>query len=268
MSPRVARSLGIIAIVVLFALPLAFMVAGSLRPPGLPPPDGFEWVPEEARWSNYRTVFGLVSLWTYLGNSLVVAAVAVPVTVVVASLAGFAIVAGRPGVRRRLIIVSLVALMVPVTALWIPRFVMFRWLGLIDSPVVLMLPALMGTTPFFVLIFALVYSRLPRQLFEAAALEGSSLPATWWRVALPLGRPATLAVGVLALVWHWSNFIDPLLYLSSEERFTLPLALRTLQTLEPTNHPLLLAGAVIATIVPLVAFFVVQRAFFVRTLDV
>jgi len=170
--------------------------------------------------------------------------------------------------RRRLIVVSLVALMVPVTALWIPRFVMFKWAGLIDNPIVLMLPALMATTPFFVLIFALVYSRIPKQLIEAAALEGLSVWATWWRVAVPLGRSATFAVGVLALVWHWANFVDPLLYLTSEERFTLPLALRTLQTLEATNHPLLLAAAVIATAVPLLAFFIAQRAFFERTLDV
>jgi multiple sugar transport system permease protein len=131
-----------------------------------------------------------------------------------------------------------------------------------------MVPALMATTPFFVLIFAVVYSRIPKQLFEAAALEGSSPLATWRRVALPLGRPATFAVAVLALVWHWANFIDPLLYLTREERFTLPLALRTLQTLEPTMHPLMLAAAVIATAIPLLLFFVAQRAFFVKTLDV
>jgi multiple sugar transport system permease protein len=75
-------------------------------------------------------------------------------------------------------------------------------------------------------------------------------------------------VGALALAWHWANFIDPLIYLSSEERFTMPLAMRALQTLEPTNHPLLLAAAVIATVPPVAAFLFVQRAFFVRALEV
>jgi multiple sugar transport system permease protein len=207
-------------------------------------------------------------MWGYIWNSVLVAAVAVPVTVVVGSLAGFAIATAGPVVRRRLVLVSLVALMIPVTALWIPRFVLFRWAGLIDTPIVLMLPALMATTPFFVLIFAVVYSRIPKQMFEAAALEGSSAIATWRRVAVPLGRPATFAVAVLALVWHWANFVDPLLYLTTEERFTVPLALRTLQTLEATNHPLMLAAAVIATVIPLALFFLAQRAFFVKTLDI
>jgi len=268
MTRSLGRAVAVLAITVVFAAPLAFMLLGSLRTPGLPPPDGFDWLPDEARWSNFSIAFDLVPLWSYIRNSILVVVVAVPVTVVVASLAGFAIATAGERLRRWLVVVSLIALMVPVTALWIPRFVMFRWLGLIDTPIVLMLPALMGTTPFFVLIFAVVYSRIPKQLFEAAALEGSSWTATWRRVALPLGRPATFAVAVLALVWHWANFVDPLLYLTTEERFTLPLALRTLQTLEPTNHPLMLAAAVIATAIPLVLFFVVQRAFFVRTLDV
>lgn len=268
MSRRLLRSAAVLGVTILFALPIAFMILGALRQPGLPPPDGFDWIPDQLRWSNFQTVFDLVSLWPYIGNSLVVALVAVPVTVLVASLAGFAVATADHRSRRWIVIVSLVALMTPTTALWIPRFVMFRWSGLIDTPFVLMVPALMATTPFFVLIFAVVYSRIPKQLFEAAALEGSSPLATWRRVALPLGRPATFAVAVLALVWHWANFIDPLLYLTREERFTLPLALRTLQTLEPTMHPLMLAAAVIATAIPLLLFFVAQRAFFVKTLDV
>ena len=80
--------------------------------------------------------------------------------------------------------------------------------------------------------------------------------------------PAAFAVAILAFTWHWANFIDPLIYLSSEERFTLPLAMRALQTLEPTNHPILLAAAVIATVPPVLAFLLVQRTFFVRALEV
>jgi multiple sugar transport system permease protein len=126
----------------------------------------------------------------------------------------------------------------------------------------------MGTTPFYVLLFALVYSRLPRSLFEAAAVDGLTPLQTWWRVAFPLARPATFAIAVLAFVWHWSNFFDPLIYLSTEERFTLPLGMRALATLEPRLFPLTLAGALIATIPPVLAFVIAQKAFFRRTLEV
>lgn len=265
---RYARPIAIVLLSALFVAPLAFMITGSLRVPGLPPPDGFEWLPDPLRWENYRSVFGFVPLWSNIFNSLVVVSIAVPITVLVASWAGFAIATANARTQRRLIVLSLVALMVPLSALWVPRFVMFSWLGLTDTIWPLVAPALMATTPFYVLIFGLVYARIPKGLYEAARLEGLSPLAIWRRVALPLGRPATFAIAVLAFVWHWANFIDPLLYLSSESRYTLPLALRSLQTLEATNHPILLTGAVIATLPPVIAFLLAQRAFFAKTLDV
>ena len=264
---RAARPVAIAAVSLLFASPLVLMLSGSLRLPGLPPADGLQIVPDFVRWANYQSVFQIVDLGTHIRNSLFVAAIAVPVTVLVGSLAGYAIVASRPRTGRRLILVTVIALMVPTNALLIPRFVMYKWVGLIDTLWALALPALMATTPFFVLIFALVYSRIPRQLFEAARVEGLSEFAIWRRVAWPLGKPAAFAVAVLAFVFHWSNFVEGVLYISSRELYTLPLGLRLLHTLEPALLPILLAGAVAATIAPVVAFLVAQRSFFTRTVE-
>jgi multiple sugar transport system permease protein len=265
---RWARPVTIAAATLVFVAPLVLMVLGSLRAPGLPPPDGLELVPNPARPENFRTVFAFVPLGAYVVNSLLVVAVAVPVTVLFASWAGFAVVTSSPAVRRAIIVVSVVALMVPLSALWVPRFTLYRLLGVTDTLVPLMAPALMATTPFYVLLFAVAYARIPRSLFEAAALENLSPLRTWRKVAFPLGAPAAFAVALLAFIFHWSNFIDPLLYLPRTETGTLPLALRELQTLEPTNHPILLAASVIATLPAVVAFFGAQRAFFTRTLGV
>lgn len=267
-SRRPLRTFAIAVLSVVFLTPLVFMVLGSLRAPGLPPPDGFELVPRGSTWANYRTVFAFVPLGRHVLNSLVVVALAVPVTVVIASWAGFAIATARPVARRRLVLACVVALMIPLSALWVPRFVMFRWLGLVDTMWPLVAPALMATTPFYVLLFALAYGRVPKTLFEAAQLENLSPLRIWRQVAWPLARPAAFAVGILAFTWHWANFVDPLLYLSSGEKFTVPLGLRALQTLEPTNHPILLAGAVIVSLPPVVAFLVAQRSFFTKTLEV
>lgn len=262
------RTLAIIAFSGLFLIPLYFMFSGSLREPGLPPPDGFEWLPNDPDLDNYENVFLFVPLAKATMNSAFVAVIAVPITVLLGSWAGFAITRSPPRVARWLIGLSVAALVIPASALWVPRFVLFRWLNLVDTPWALIAPALMATTPFFVLLFAIAYSRIPKQLFEAAELEGASPFSIWWKVAFPLGRSATFAVAMLALVWHWSNFIDPLLYLTSEEKATLPLALAALQSLEATNYPILMAGAVAATVVPLVAFAIAQRALFSRALDI
>lgn len=261
------RRLAIAGIAVLFVLPLAFMFAGSLRTPGLPPPDGVDLIPSPLAWGNYELATGLIPLWSQMRNSLLVALVAVPITVLVASLAGFAIAAAERRTQRMLIGVCLVVLMIPVTVLWVPRFALFRWLGLVNTPGPLIAPALMATTPFYVLLFALAYWRLPRNLFEAARVEGASAFTIWRKVAWPLGRGTTFAVAVLAFVWHWSNFVDPLLYLSSSSSQTLPIGLRSLASLEPTNHGLFLAAAVLATLPPTIAFLLAQRSLFERTID-
>ncbi len=263
-GPRVT---GIALVCVLFLLPALLMILGSLRDPTLVPKRGIELIPEYLTLDNYRNVSRFIPLWTFMRNSLFVVIVAVPLTVLVASWAGFAIARGTGRARRVLVGISLAALMVPVMLVWVPRFVMFKWLGLLDSPWPLIAPALMATSPFYVLLFALVYSRLPRSLFEAAEIDGMSPLTIWRRVAFPLARPAAFAVAVLAFVWHWSNFFDPLIYLSTTERFTLPLGLKGLSTLEPRLYPLLLAGAVIATVPALLAFLVSHRALFKRTLE-
>lgn len=262
------RTFAIAGLSFLFLLPLAFMILGSLRDPVVVPARGFDMIPDSVHFSNYKSVFSFVDLWTFMRNSLFIVVLAVPLTVFVASLGGFAIARARAASQKRLVALSLVAMMIPVTLLWIPRFVMFKWLNLLDTPWPLISPALMATTPFYVLLFALVYYRIPRSIYEAAELDGLSPLSIWRRIAFPLGKPAVFAVGVLAFVWHWANFFDPLLYISTPERFTLPLGLRSLGSLEPRLYPILLAGSLIAAAPPVIAFLAAQRAFFSKTLEV
>lgn len=243
------------------------MVFASLRSPLFGPPDGFQLLVGRPTLDSYSFVFNLIPLWRQASNSLIVAAIAVPITVVVASLAGFAIVSAGPRLRRRLIVLTVLVQMVPLTALWVPRFVMFRWAGVTDTFVPLIAPALMATSGFYVLIFALAYHRIPRDVLHAAALDGWGPFSIWRRVAFPLAKPAAFAVAVLAFTVYWSNFIDPLIYLSDTRLYTVPLGLRALQTLEPQNFPILLAASVIATLPPVLAFLLAQRAFFTRTVE-
>jgi multiple sugar transport system permease protein len=255
------RHLPAFAVATLFLVPLVFMVSGSLRRAGLPPPRTPELVPESPTLDNYERAFELVDLGRYALNSLLVVALAVPLTVLFASWAGFAMARLPRKAAGWLVAVSLVALMVPVTALLVPRFAIFSWLGLTDTYVPLVAPALIGTSPFYVLLFYWGFRRIPAEIFEACRLEGLSPLAVWRRIAMPLVRPVTVAVAVLAAVFTWSNFLDPLIYLFDEDLFTLPLGLKSLAQLDRQDFPLLLAGAVVATAPVVVAFLYVQRFF-------
>lgn len=262
---RWLRSIGYqglaLSITALFLLPIAWVVAVSLQAPGAPPARGVEWLSGAPAWSNYARVFAIVPLGQYMANSLLVAGLAVPLTVVVASLAGFAMAQLSP--RAQMVLVTLVVALrlVPVTALWLTRFVLFTQLQLIDTLWALIAPAWMGSSPFFVLLFYWTFRRVPTALYESARLDGLGALGTWALIAMPLVRPTIMAVSVLAFVQYWSDFINPLLYLKSEQRYTLAVGLRALQQLESINWPLLMAGVVVMVLPVLLLFFVAQRAF-------
>lgn len=242
----------------LFLLPLWFMVTGSLRPVG-PPPLGLELLPVDPTLEAYRRLPRLLPIGTYLRNSALVVSMAVPLTVLVASLAGFGIRLLPPRRRRTAVLATVVVLLVPVTAVWATRFEVFRLLGAIDTFVPLVAPALIATSPLYVLLYAWAFGGMTDSQIGAARLEGAGWLAIWWRLALPQVRPATLAVGVLAFAFHWANFIDPLLYLNRQELFTLPLGLQFLRLLNPTDWPLLMAGAVVVTVPAVAAFLLAHR---------
>jgi multiple sugar transport system substrate-binding protein len=243
----------------LFAVPLIFLVAGSLRPVGLPPPTGLELVPPDATLDAYRRLPRLVPLTTYLRNSTLVVSLAVPLTVLVASLAGFGIRMLPPSHRRVVVAVALIVMAVPVTAVWATRFQLFRLAGTLDTVIPLISTATLATNPFYALIFAWSFGGLPDAQLDAARLEGASSWRIWRTVAMPQARAAILAVAVLSFTFHWGNFIDALLYLQSQQLFTLPIGLRFLQLLNPTDFPLLLAGSVVVTVPAVAVFLLAQR---------
>jgi multiple sugar transport system permease protein len=250
-----------IAVAVLFVLPLVWMVTASLRDPGLPPPRTIEWLPWPISFEAYAQLFELLPVDRILRNSTLVVVVAVPLTVVVASLAGFAMSQLERRERTRLVILSVAILLIPVTALWLTRFLLFRTVGLVDSLGALVVPALMGTSPLFVLIYYWTFRRISPALVETARLEGAGPVSVWWRIALPLAIPSTLAVAILAFLFYWSDFIGPLLYLRSPELVTLPLGLRRLQELDRSDWPVLMAGAVLLVAPAIAVFLVIQRRF-------
>ena len=255
------RWLLLVPVIVAFLLPLALMVSTSLRETGRPLSRQLEWIPRPLAWANYPAVFDLLPLWRHAANSAFVVALAVPLTIIVASWAGFAMAQLPQAWRLRLTLLSFAILMVPITAVWLTRFLLFKEVGLLDSRLALVVPALAGTSPFYVLLFLWTFLRVPAEIYEAARLDGASAVRVWANVAMPLARPTIVAVGMLAFVLYWGNFIDPLLYLQTPERQTLPYVLQTLQQLDSTNWPLLMAGAAMVTVPVVLVFLLAQRAF-------
>ncbi|MCC2629782.1 MAG: binding-protein-dependent transport system inner rane component, partial [Thermomicrobiales bacterium] len=255
------RVLAAVAAAALFLAPIAFMFTTSLRQIGVPLSRQLEVFPQSPSWDNYPVAIDLVGMGQSALNSAFVVVLAVPLTILVASLAGFAMAQLPQRARLTLTLISFAVLMTPVTAVWLPRFVLFKEAGLLDSRLALVVPALGGTSPFFVLLFLWTFLRVPIEVYESARLDGADALRVWAGIAMPLARPTIVAVGMLTFVAYWGNFIDPLLYLRTPEKMTLPYSLQILYQLDSTNWPLLMAGAVLVTAPVVLVFVVAQRSF-------
>jgi multiple sugar transport system permease protein len=243
--------------------PFVFVLTGSLREAG-PPPRTAELVPRPITFQNYPAVFELVGLHRQIVNSLVVAAVTVPLSVLVASAAGFGMARLPRRPRRLAAAVTIAAAMVPTMALVVGRFHVFRGLGLTGTLLPLMAPALLGESPFHVLFYFWAFRRISPDVFDAARVEGLGEIGVWRRIALPMVRPITLAVAVSSFVDLWGSYLEPLVYLSDPGLFTVPMGIAMLAELDPSNQPLLLAGAVVAMAPVVACFLLVQRHLFVE----
>ena len=264
MSERLARFLRhalAVLLSALFLLPLWWVLVASLREPGLPPPNTVQWWPAAPFWDNYPAIFRVVSFARYALNSAIVVAVAVPLTLITASLAGLGLAQLEGAWRRRVLMITIGLLIVPSASGWMFRFQLLRWLHLLDSLWALIVPALGASSPLFVLLFTWAFRHTPAEVYEAARLDGADGPTLWWHIALPLARPTVAAVTVLSFALYWSDFVSPVLYIFDPEWYTLPVALQLLRQVDATNWPWFLAGAVLQIAPVVIIFALLQRSF-------
>ena len=244
-----------------FVLPVWWVIALALQAPGQPLAAGWVTFPWPVSTASLERVFEVVPFGRFLANSVFVVAVSVPATILVASWAGFAL-AQLPGRWRvRIVIVAILVAMLPLTAIWLPRFMLVRQLGLIDNLWSLTLDSLIATSPFNALIFLWSFARIPTGIYEAARLDGASAFRIWATIAMPLIRPAVVAVAVLTFAHHWSSFIEPTLYIRSTSNMTVTLGLNMLQQFGRGDWTVLMAGILVAIVPVIIVFLLSHRAF-------
>jgi multiple sugar transport system permease protein len=248
----------IAALALMFIFPLVWMASYSLRPLGAPPPTRLELFAPPYAFDNYVHLGQTVPLAQFILNSVRVIVVAVPLSVITASWAGFAMSQLTRRAQVALVGLSVALLLVPAPTLWVPRFVIFTQLGWIDTFAPLVAPALMGHSPFYVIMLYITFARIRGEVYDSARLDGASPLRIWQAIALPIARPTVIAVILLTFADHWSNYVDPLLYLRSEANFTLPVGVKLLEKALQANWPLMMAASVIMVAPVLVIFIMGQ----------
>ncbi len=221
-------------------------------------------LPRAIQWSNFLRAWE-AGVRTYFMNSLFVTVVKVPIGVLIAAAAAFALTLMPMRGNRKLFGLFLVGLVVPVQMTLVPLTIMLRNLGLIDSLVGLFWLYLGFGLPFAILVLRSYMKTLPRELVEAALIDGCSWFGVFWRVALPLSRPAIVALLIFDGISTWNEFILAQIFLRSDSMRTLPLGLVNFQTEFSTAYELLAAAQCI-TIAPLVIVYLFFQRHFVNGL--
>ncbi len=256
----------VLALAIPMVVPFLYMVSSSLMddlaalgsPPALLPPP-------QARWSNYPAALTALPFGRFFLNTAIFAGCVVVGQVATSATAAYAFARLRFPGRDRLFLAYLSVLMVPAIVLLIPRFLFINALGWVDSYAGLISTELVSVWGIFLL--RQFFQTIPRELEDAARLDGAGEWAIFWRVVLPLSRPALATLAVLAFVDQWKSFLWPLMATRSTDMAVVEVGLATFHGLYSTNGPYLMAAAVTAVVPLLLVLFGAQR-YFIRGIEV
>jgi multiple sugar transport system permease protein len=244
---------------VVMLLPFAWMLSTSLkRPPEIfayPP----IWIPSQVAWDNYATTVNAMPFGRFYLNSIIVTLSVTTLQILVSSLAAFAFARLRFRGREALFLLYLATLMVPFQVTMLPNFILVRALGWYDTYQALILPTAFSAFSTFLL--RQYFLGIPRDLDEAARMDGASSFRVWWQIIMPLSGPALAALAIFVSLNSWNEFLWPLIITNSLAMRTLPVGLSTFQGQFKTEWNLLMAGSVIAMLPVLLVYIAAQRWF-------
>ncbi len=255
----------LIGIGISFALPLAWAFCASLKPLDqvytFPP----EFWPDQPCWSNYPEALRKLPFARFILNTLVITISAVAGTVLTASMVGYSFARLKWRGRDFWFVVLLATMMLPSQVLLIPHFLQYKCLGWVDTYKPLIVPSWLGGGAFFIFLFRQFFKGVPKELEEAAMLDGATPWQVYTQIMLPLAKPALATVAVLSFIAHWQEFMGPLIYLSDFQKYPVSLGLRMYQSVEGSWVNLLMAASLV-TLLPLAVLFFAAQRYFVKGL--
>jgi ABC-type glycerol-3-phosphate transport system permease component len=255
------RAALMIVIVALMVLPFAWMLSTSLKPQQYILQTPPQLIPNPATLESYAQLAQRIDLGRTLFNSAVVAILGTIGQVVISAMGAYAFARLEWRGRNLVFVLYLATMMIPSVVLVIPQFILVRGLGWMNSYAALIVPGLFSAFGTFLLRQS--FLTLPKDMEEAAFVDGANHWTIFWRIILPLSQPALATLGVFSFMGYWNNYLYPLFVARQEEVMTLPIALATLQAgpRALTEWNMVMAGSVVAVLPILVAYLLAQRWF-------
>jgi multiple sugar transport system permease protein len=220
-----------------------------------------QWIPESLHWENYSEVWKVIPFGRFALNSLMLALCVTCGQVLTSAFAAFAFARLEWRGRDKVFFAYLMTMMIPAAVTMIPLFLLLRYIGWIDSYKAVIVPGIFSAYGTFML--RQFFMGLPRDLEDAARIDGCNLWNIFWNVTIPLSKPALATLSIFTFLGNWRNFQWPLIVLQSSNKMTLPVGLAYFQGEHGTDWTLLMAGSLMS-IIPLILIFVLGQRFFVK----
>ena len=256
---RVLLYIVLILIAVIMVVPFLWMLSTSLKTQydavKIPP----VWIPEPPQWENYVKLFTEQPMFQFMLNTIKIVFFVVLGQLFFSSLAAYSFARISFKGRNVMFFFYIATLMVPGQVTMIPTYLMFAKAGLTDNHLALILPAFFSA--FGVFLLRQFFMSLPRELEEAAEIDGCNPFMTYWRIMLPLVVPAMLTLGVFTLMNTWNDYMGPLIYLSSPEKYTMTLGIAYFKGVYTTQWNLVMAGSIVSVVPILIAYLCAQKYF-------
>ncbi|AXG80427.1 carbohydrate ABC transporter permease [Streptomyces paludis] len=249
----------LVLVLIVTVLPLLGMLSGALQPADRIP-EGFSW-PSDPQWGNFAVAFRTAHVWQLLGSSTLIILGVVPLSLLLATMAGYALGNLRIPGGRFVFLLLLLGLTIPFEAIIIPLYYEITALGLLNTQWAIILPLIGLYMPFSVVWMRAHFAGVPAELSEAARIDGASTFQEIRRIQIPLAMPALSALAILLFLWTWNQFLLPLVLVDDPDKRTMAGALGAFQGQYLNQLPLLFAGALIIMLPTIVVYVIFQRQF-------
>ncbi|MBC7321124.1 carbohydrate ABC transporter permease [bacterium] len=244
-----------------FLLPFLWMISTSLKSNEqifkFPP----VWIPNPVMWSNYSKALQYFPFFRFLGNTLYITTFNVIAAILAPSFVAYGFSRIKWPGRDILFLILLSTMMIPSQVTMIPVFVMFKKMGWVGTFKPLIVPAFFGGGAFSIFLMRQFFMTIPQELVDAAKVDGCSHLYIYWRIMMPLSKPAIATLGVFAFIGSWRDFLGPLIYLQDERQYTLAIGLRYFLTQYGAEWAYLMAASAVVSLPMVVAFFLAQKTF-------
>lgn len=255
----------LIATSLVMVYPLIWMLAASLKPDNQIFGDLGLW-PSQFQWENYSEGWNAlpVSFTTFFWNSTVVTVLSVIGNVISCSFAAYAFARLEFTGKTIWFALMMMTLMIPYHVVLIPQYILFLNLGWVDSYLPLIVPKFLAGDAFFIFLMIQFFRQLPRELDEAAMIDGCSPFKIYWAIIMPLSLPAMATAAIFSFIWTWEDFLGPLVYLNDMKDYTVPLALRSFISTDGVSQYGPMFAMSILSILPILLFFLIFQRLIIR----